>query len=118
VNVLLWDGQTLFVWIEYCGVTQQLEARISNNNSRPDSPLLRYQVDLDEWVEDQMYVGFSAGSGQSLTTYYVSNWSFDSGFDFSQIVWPGMAGLGYVLSLSIFVPVLIMTCILLALWCR
>ena len=117
VNVLLWDNQTLFVWIDYCGVTQQLEARISNNNSRPDSPLLKYQVDLDEWVDDQMYVGFSAGSGLSLTAYYVSNWSFDSGFDSSQIVWPGTAGLNYVISLSVFVPVLIMLCILLALWC-
>ncbi|CAM6089341.1 unnamed protein product [Calypogeia fissa] len=83
VNVLLWDNITIYAWVEYSWETQQLEVRVSYNESRPIDPLLKYEVDLFDVAEEYMWVGFSGGNagiqdGDWLSNYYVGDWTFES----------------------------------------
>ncbi|CAM6089342.1 unnamed protein product [Calypogeia fissa] len=68
VNVLLWDNITIYAWVEYSWETQQLEVRVSYNESRPIDPLLKYEVDLFDVAEEYMWVGFSGGNSGGLAS--------------------------------------------------
>lgn len=77
-DIELWEEKTLYTWVEYSGVTQLLEVRISRSNARPVIPVLSYQIDLFDVADEFMYVGFSSGNGDAYSSYYIGNWTFES----------------------------------------
>lgn len=75
-GVDLRDEGTVYAWVEYSHETQQLKARISNTNSRPVDPLVQYEANLSDFLEEYMWVGFSSGSGKVYSNYYMGDWTF------------------------------------------
>ncbi|BBN09634.1 protein MpRLK-Pelle_L-LEC10 [Marchantia polymorpha subsp. ruderalis] len=72
-----WTGEQVWSWIEYNGTSKVLEVRVANSSSRPDSPLLQYTRDLVGVVNEQMWVGFSAGTGDAYSYYFIDSWEFE-----------------------------------------
>lgn len=79
--VLLDSGTDLFSWIDYNGVTDLLEVRLSNVNIRPVSSLLSYVVDLAAILgTPNAFVGFTSGTGAAGANHDVISWEFRDTF--------------------------------------
>lgn len=78
INLVLNSGAKLHSWIDYDSSSKRIEVRLSKfGNSRPYSPLLVYQVDLGEmWRNEEVLVGLSSSSGNSMQTSSVYSWKF------------------------------------------
>ncbi|KAF8396619.1 hypothetical protein HHK36_018243 [Tetracentron sinense] len=81
VGVDLQSGDLVNAWIEYDGSTQVINVSVSYSNVQPEEPLLSFNVDLDEFVEDFMFVGFSGSTQGSTEIHSIEWWSFSSSFD-------------------------------------
>lgn len=78
---LLDSGIDLFSWIDYNGVTDLLEVRLSNVNIRPVSSLLSYVVDLAAVLgTPNAFVGFTSGTGAAGANHDVISWEFRDTF--------------------------------------
>ncbi|KAJ6821753.1 L-type lectin-domain containing receptor kinase IV.1-like [Iris pallida] len=77
-NLSLSSGQPMQVWIDFDGVSMQLNVTMSPfQMPKPDKPLLSSTVDLSGVLSDSAYVGFSSATGSYfMTTHYVLGWSF------------------------------------------
>ncbi|EFJ15938.1 hypothetical protein SELMODRAFT_41780, partial [Selaginella moellendorffii] len=75
---LLASNLTLTAWIEYWGLYDTLEVRVSNGNRRPAKPDLELpRVRLPAILQrESFYVGFSASTGQCHQYYQIYKWSF------------------------------------------
>ncbi|KAL2653857.1 hypothetical protein R1flu_021985 [Riccia fluitans] len=78
VGVIFRDGQPTYAWIDYNDTTKALEVRISGSGWRPYDPILKYQTDLFDVLEETMWVGFAAANGWGVSLYTVKDWSFTS----------------------------------------
>lgn len=79
--VILDSGNDLFSWIDYNGVTDLLEVRLSGVDSRPVSSLLSYTVDLATILgTPNAYVGFTSGTGAAGANHDVISWEFRDTF--------------------------------------
>jgi hypothetical protein len=72
------NGSTYHCWIDYDGDTDLAEVRLSTTSTRPASALLSGEVNLDEIVAQQSYVGFTAATGggweaHDLGSFYFNN---------------------------------------------
>lgn len=78
------DGRTYQVWIDY------EDSRINVTMApaglrRPRRPLLNATLNLSQVFEDEMYVGFTAATGQLVESHKVLAWSFsNSNFSLSE----------------------------------
>ncbi|KAJ7972427.1 Lectin receptor kinase-like protein [Quillaja saponaria] len=81
IDIDLKSGDVVNVWIEYDGATTEFNISISYSNLRPKDPLLSFNLDLDQYVNDFMYVGFSGSTQGSTEIHSVEWWSFKSSFD-------------------------------------
>ncbi|XP_057829890.2 L-type lectin-domain containing receptor kinase IV.1-like [Cryptomeria japonica] len=74
------SGHNIRAWIGYDGESKKLEISIAAvGEARPEKALLsKKELDLDGIMQDQMYVGFSASTGNSplLEDNYILTWSF------------------------------------------
>lgn len=71
-------GLQLQVWID-CSTEGVIQVSISPSlGNRPARPLLSLQIDLKEVMEDEMYVGFSAATGDLSAEHVVHAWSFNT----------------------------------------
>ncbi|KAH9304189.1 hypothetical protein KI387_008593, partial [Taxus chinensis] len=70
-----WDA-----WVDYNGTSQQIQVFLlynpGNNMSKPGSPILFYDIDLREFLPENIKVGLSASTGNSTETHTVSVWNF------------------------------------------
>ncbi|WP_019605295.1 carboxypeptidase regulatory-like domain-containing protein [Teredinibacter turnerae] len=75
------NGGIWHTWIDYNGVTDLLEVRLSQTAARPASPILSIQIDLVEvlGVEDA-YIGFTSGTGASWGNHDILSWQFANRF--------------------------------------
>ncbi|KAJ7976986.1 Lectin receptor kinase-like protein [Quillaja saponaria] len=80
IGIDLKSGNLLNVWIEYDGSTTGFNISISYSNLKPKDPLLSFNLDLDQYVNDFMYVGFSGSTQGSTEIHSVEWWSFKSSF--------------------------------------
>lgn len=79
--VILDSATDLFSWIDYNGVTDLLEVRLSGVNSRPVSSLLSYTVDLASILgTPNAFVGFTSGTGAAGANHDVISWEFRDTF--------------------------------------
>lgn len=81
IDVDLKSGTVVNSWVEYSGSTQVFNISVSYSNFKPKQPLLSFVIDLDKYVSDFMYVGFSGSTQGSTETHSILWWSFTSHFD-------------------------------------
>ncbi|KAL2632066.1 hypothetical protein R1flu_016752 [Riccia fluitans] len=79
VGINLKDGAELTAWIDYDGGDHSLQVRIGRNSSaKPSDPLVEYTLNLTDVVNEFMYVGFSAATGNYYELHTIYSWSFNS----------------------------------------
>ncbi|KNA20689.1 hypothetical protein SOVF_050100 [Spinacia oleracea] len=83
INIDLKSGDVINTWIEYSGLTQIFSISISYSNVKPKQSLLSFSFVLDDFVGDEMFVGFSGSTQGSTETHSVDWWSFTSSFESS-----------------------------------
>ncbi|KAI3522996.1 hypothetical protein L1887_01048 [Cichorium endivia] len=81
VNVNLRSGSQVNSWIDYSSLNQQLNISISYDNTKPKSPVLSITTNLNRYVKEFMFVGFSGSTQGSTEVHSVEWWSFTSSFD-------------------------------------
>ncbi|XP_057797500.1 L-type lectin-domain containing receptor kinase VII.1-like [Salvia miltiorrhiza] len=71
------NGRTYQVWIDYTdGVLSVTMAPVGV--TRPRQPLLNVSIDLSQVLEDQMYVGFTASTGNMTQSHKILAWSYSN----------------------------------------
>lgn len=81
IAVDLKSGDLVNSWIDYSGSTQCFNISVSYSNLKPKEPLLSFTLDLNQYVNDFMFVGFSGSTQGSTETHTIEWWSFSSSFD-------------------------------------
>lgn len=74
-----WDlnsGANLRAWIDYNGDAQTLTVYVSDSNTKPESPLLVANVDLESVVGSQGFLGFTAATGGATNNHRILDWNF------------------------------------------
>jgi hypothetical protein len=101
ISPALDDGNVWNAWVDYNGVTDLIEVRVSQSPTRPDNADLSYTVDLVSVLgQTDAFVGFTSGTGAASNTHDILNWQFNGFFapigdgDFSV---PTMSTLGLFL---------------------
>ncbi|WOG99844.1 hypothetical protein DCAR_0519200 [Daucus carota subsp. sativus] len=66
------------VWVEYSGAKKRVEVTLAPQGiGKPKKPLMSLDYDLDQVIDEEMYVGFSCGTGpRTISLHYVLGWSF------------------------------------------
>ncbi len=70
------NGSSRFIWIDYDGSSNLLEVYLSATNTKPGTPLLTQIIDLTDYVENQAYIGFTAGTGVGSDNHDIRAWEF------------------------------------------
>lgn len=78
VGVDLKSGSLITAWIDYWSDEKNLKVFLSDSSYKPVNPLLDLDIDLSEFLQEVMYLGFSASTEGSTETHFVANWSFTS----------------------------------------
>ncbi|XP_065856774.1 L-type lectin-domain containing receptor kinase VIII.1 [Euphorbia lathyris] len=81
INIDLKSGDLVNVWIEYDGLNLNLNISVSYSNLKPKDPILQLNLDLDQYINDLMFVGFSGSTQGSTEIHNIEWWSFSSSFD-------------------------------------
>ncbi|KAM4078971.1 hypothetical protein ACB094_09G080700 [Castanea mollissima] len=80
-ELTLESGDPIRAWIEYDGVKKVVNVTISpflKEKNKPIKPLISFPIDLTPFLEKNMYVGFSAATGQKTSFHYILGWSFST----------------------------------------
>ncbi|XP_057833755.2 L-type lectin-domain containing receptor kinase SIT2 [Cryptomeria japonica] len=73
------SGRNIQAWIEYDHLKGKLYVSIIFAGlPKPQRPLISLDMDLSTIVEEEMYVGFSAATGNFVEDHYVMAWSFST----------------------------------------
>ncbi|KAJ4978401.1 hypothetical protein NE237_009181 [Protea cynaroides] len=83
VDVDLKSGDLVNAWLDYDGFTGLFNISVSYSNLQPADPLLSFHLDLGLFVQDFMFVGFSASTQGSTEVHSLEWWSFSSSFSSS-----------------------------------
>ncbi|KAJ4703488.1 Lectin receptor kinase [Melia azedarach] len=78
------NGKTYQVWIDYADSVINV-TMAETGVKRPKRPLLNFPLNLSDVLEDEMYVGFTASTGQLVESHKILAWSFsNSNFSLSE----------------------------------
>ncbi|KAL4341447.1 hypothetical protein GQ457_08G020140 [Hibiscus cannabinus] len=80
LDIDLKSGDLVNSWIEYDGLSNDFNVSISYSNLKPKEPILSSTLNLDQYVNDFMYVGFSGSTQGSTEVHNIEWWSFSSSF--------------------------------------
>ncbi|XP_004490793.1 L-type lectin-domain containing receptor kinase VIII.1 [Cicer arietinum] len=80
IGIDLKSGDTVNVWIEFDGSSNGFNVWVSYSNLKPKDPILSMNLDMGQYLNDFMYVGFSGSTQGSTETHRVEWWSFSSSF--------------------------------------
>ncbi|KAB2630454.1 lectin-domain containing receptor kinase VI.3-like [Pyrus ussuriensis x Pyrus communis] len=76
-EVNLESGDLIQAWIDYDGEAQKLNVTISPIHvEKPEKPLLSETINLSTTLQETMYAGFSASTGEQASSHYIIAWSF------------------------------------------
>ncbi|PRQ56335.1 putative protein kinase RLK-Pelle-URK-2 family [Rosa chinensis] len=79
VGVFLNDGSIHRAWISYNGSRRWMEIRLgSDDGSYPAKPVFSGSLDLSPFLNEYMFVGFSASTGNHTQIHSVLSWNFTS----------------------------------------
>ncbi|XP_042954871.1 L-type lectin-domain containing receptor kinase S.4-like [Carya illinoinensis] len=81
VDLNLTSGLVIQAWIDYNSPLNQLDVRIATDSTKPRSSILSHKVNLSQYLQEYMYVGFSAATGASTSSHYILGWSFNRNGD-------------------------------------
>ncbi|CAH8313102.1 unnamed protein product [Eruca vesicaria subsp. sativa] len=84
VDIDLKSGNSVNSWITYDGSGRVLTVYVSYSNVKPKSPVLSVPLNLDRYVSDSMFVGFSGSTQGSTEIHSIDWWSFASSFGSSE----------------------------------
>lgn len=72
------DGFVHHAWITYDGVTKIMDIRLGSANQEdyPSKPLFSKFVDLSPFLNEYMFVGFSAATGNHTQIHNILSWNF------------------------------------------
>ncbi|XAR59158.1 Non-specific serine/threonine protein kinase [Bertholletia excelsa] len=76
-EVKLNNGRNYQVWIDYDGLNISVTMALAGKK-RPRRPLLNASLDLSWVLKDEMFVGFTASTGQLVEAHRVLAWSFSN----------------------------------------
>ncbi|MEY2910837.1 MAG: hypothetical protein RLZZ184_146 [Cyanobacteriota bacterium] len=69
------NGNIWNVWIDYNGLTNLLEVRLSETNQRPSTSVLTYTLDLPTILNSSnAFFGFSSGQGTATGVHDIIDW--------------------------------------------
>ncbi|HSE64046.1 MAG TPA: PEP-CTERM sorting domain-containing protein [Thermoanaerobaculia bacterium] len=75
------DGAVWFAWVDYNGVTDLLEVRVSNTPARPAAATIFTTVDLPTVLgTTNAFVGFTSGTGAGGGTHEIVSWNLVGAF--------------------------------------
>ncbi|GMJ03017.1 L-type lectin receptor kinase VIII.1 [Hibiscus trionum] len=81
LDIDLKGGDLINSWIEYDAPSGVFNISISYSNLKPKEPMLSFPLNLDQYVNDFMYVGFSGSTQGSTEVHSIEWWSFSSSFE-------------------------------------
>lgn len=71
------NGSVYSAWIDYDGITDSLEVRLSTDNNRPITPLLSTNLDLETVLgSSDAFVGFTSATGFAFNDHDILNFTF------------------------------------------
>lgn len=71
------NGEVWTVWVDYDGLQEIMEVRVSETNQRPDDATVSASIDLEETLgTTTAYVGFTSGTGAAGGDHDVLNLQF------------------------------------------
>jgi hypothetical protein len=81
-GIILDDGNSKHVWLEFDGNSQTLHIRISNNKIRPTNATLTVNsLNLTKVLtQPTIYLGFTSATGDSYSSHFIERWYFDKHF--------------------------------------
>jgi len=75
------NGDVWHAWIDYNGLIDDLQVRLSTTDIRPTDALLSYNVDLTTILgASQAFAGFTSGTGAAGGSHDINNWQFVDNF--------------------------------------
>ena len=75
------NGQIWYSWVDYDGLTDSLEVRLSTTNVRPASAITSTVIDLTTVLgSPNAYVGFTSGTGIAWGNHDILSWEFRDDF--------------------------------------
>ncbi|XP_040987822.1 probable L-type lectin-domain containing receptor kinase S.7 [Juglans microcarpa x Juglans regia] len=78
-NVSLHSNVVHRAWITYNGQRRRIDVHLgSDGHSKPSEPILSFSLDLSPFLQEYMFVGFSASAGKSTKIHSVLSWNFSS----------------------------------------
>lgn len=80
VGVNLKDGFVHRAWITYDGPQKRMDIRLgpANQEDYPSKPIFSESVDLSPFLNEYMFVGFSASTGNHTQIHNILSWNFTS----------------------------------------
>ncbi|MGF1633016.1 MAG: PQQ-dependent sugar dehydrogenase [Phycisphaerae bacterium] len=69
-------GGVRHAWIEYDGTADRLDVYLSATPTRPDTPVLSEFIEIDNFLGEEAFVGFTASTGWFYNRHEVLNWTF------------------------------------------
>ncbi|XVE52630.1 hypothetical protein DITRI_Ditri02bG0137400 [Diplodiscus trichospermus] len=76
-ELILKSGRMIQAWIDYDSAMNRLEVKLSPSSEKPRTSILSFDVDLSPFLQDFMFVGFSASTGLLSSSHYILGWSFN-----------------------------------------
>jgi len=80
VGVSLKDGFVHHAWIDYDGPLRRIDIRLglANDEVYPTKPIFSEIMDLSPYLNEYMFVGFSAATGNHTQIHNILSWNFTS----------------------------------------
>ena len=75
------DGNIWSAWVDYNGQSSTLEVRLSQSSERPAVPLITVVADLAAALGDEVYIGFTSGTGGAYGNHDVVALQFNDEYD-------------------------------------
>jgi hypothetical protein len=75
------DGDVWHAWVDYNGLSNELEVRLGTSAARPVVPFLSHTVDLASEIAASAFVGFTSGTGSAFGNHDILSWEFRNTFD-------------------------------------
>ncbi|KAG9454588.1 hypothetical protein H6P81_007492 [Aristolochia fimbriata] len=72
----LQSGKTIQAWVDYDGENKVFNVSFAMSSTKPPLSNLSFPVDLSPYLNDEMYVGFSASTGLLASSHYIMGWNF------------------------------------------
>ncbi|CAA7025037.1 unnamed protein product [Microthlaspi erraticum] len=79
-SINLTNGDSIQVWVDYDGAVLNVSLA-PTGTQKPSRNLLSRSINLSEVLQEKMFVGFSAATGQLANNHYILGWSFSRSKD-------------------------------------